>query len=108
MLNNDRVKECFWLFSFTLPLGEEYRKKCVATFGEDLTKYLPQVFRNIQDVCLQYPEDFEGYLDLIFNMIKYMKNESDINPANYIDCDPEKLKQYMEIELGKYKKSKTD
>ena len=107
MLIEDRVKECFWLFGFTLPLGEKYQKKCVETFGEDLSKYLPMIFNNVEKVCLSYPEDFEGYLELIFNMIKYMRGETDVNPANFIDCDPEKLKLHMEIELGRYKKSKT-
>ena len=109
MLNESRVDECFWLFANTLPIGENQSKKLVEAFGEDVSKLLPELFGKLGSVCSQYPEEFDGYLDLIKNMIAYMRDETDTNPIEYLDMvneEQEKLKKHMEIQLGRYKSEK--
>lgn len=106
MLNENRVEECFWLFSNTLPIGENQTKKLVEAFGEDVSKLLPELFGKLGKVCSQYPEEFDGYLDLIKSMISYMREETNTNPIEFLDMvieEQDRLKKHMEIQLGRYK-----
>lgn len=101
MLDEDRVKECFWLLSKTLPFDEKTLSFAKDQFGEDLAKELPRLFDNIAKICMNYPDDFEGYLELIYNMIKYSTNETDENPAKFIEADPVRIMTEMRTQLKK-------
>jgi len=106
LLNEKRVDECFWLFANTLPIGENQTKKLVEAFGEDVSKLLPQLFSKLGNICGNNPEEFDGYLELIKNMIAYMRNETDRNPIEDLDMvseEQEKLKKHMMIQIGESK-----
>ena len=104
MINKARADECFWLFSNTLPIGKNQTDNLVKVFGENIAPVLPELFSKFSKVCLQYPEEFEGYLELISKMIEYIREESDINPIEFVDIDQEEretLLKHMRIQIGK-------
>ena len=104
MINNDRARECFWIFSNTLPIGKNQTDKLVKTFGENVSIIIPQLLSKIGQVCLTYPEEFDGYLELILKMILYIREDIDENPLEFIDVpedEKEKLMKHMEIQIGK-------
>jgi len=104
MINKNRADECFWLFSNTLPIGTNQTDNLVKAFGENLAPVLPELFSKFSKVCLQYPEEFEGYLQLIKHMINYITEESNENPMNWINIDEEekeKMMKHMRIQIGK-------
>ena len=104
MINKNRADECFWLFSNTLPIGENQTDNLVKAFGENLAPVLPELFSKFSKVCLQYPEEFEGYLDLIKNMIDYIREETDTNPIEFININEDERDQmmkHMRIQIGK-------
>ena len=103
MINKNRADECFWLFSNTLPIGQNQTDNLVKAFGENLAPVIPELFSKFSKVCLQYPEEFEGYLDLIKNMIDYIREETDINPIEFIEIKQEERDQmmkHMRIQIG--------
>lgn len=103
MLIENRVKECFWLFAQTLPIGEKYRKTLIQNFGEDISKELPRLISKMGEVCFSYPEEFDGYLEFIIQSIKYMRGETDEMPE--IDADDyNRMINQMRIQLGQYTK----
>lgn len=104
MINNDRARECFWIFSNTLPIGKNQTDKLVKTFGQNVSVIIPQLLSKIGQVCLTYPEEFDGYLDLIKNMIDYIREETNVNPLEFIDIpmeEREELFKHMELQIGK-------
>ncbi len=104
MINKNRAEESFWLFSKTLPIGKNQTDNLVKTVGANLAPYLPELFEKMAKVCLENPEEFEGYLELVKNMIDYIREESDVNPIEYVDHVPEEyetFKQAMRIQIGK-------
>jgi len=104
LINENRARECFWLFSNTLPIGKNQTENLVKTVGENLAPYLPELFDKFSKVCLDNPEDFEGYLELVQNMIKYIREETDVNPIKFVDHvaeEYETFKKVMEIQRGK-------
>ena len=103
-LIQNRVKECFWLFSQTLPIGQNQTNKLIDTFGEDISKALPQLITKMSDVCFSYPEDFEGYLEFISEAIQYMKGETDDLPDVDVS-DYNQMITQMRVQLGEYTKS---
>ena len=107
MINKNRVDECFWIFSNTLPIGSNQTKKLVEVFGEDVSKLLPELFSQLGKVCIQYPEEFEGYLDMIKHMIEYSQEKTDENPIEYVDIpeeEKEKMIKHMRIQIGEHNK----
>jgi len=103
LINENRAEECFWLFSNTLPIGKNQTDNLVKAFGENIAPVLPELFQKFSKVCLQYPEEFEGYLELIKNMIDYIREDTDTNPMEFINVDEEQLenmKKHMRIQLG--------
>jgi len=104
MINKNRAVECFWLFSKTLPIGKNQTDNLVKAVGENLAPYLPELFDKMSKVCLENPDNFEGYLELIKNMIDYIREDSDLNPIEFVDHVPEEyetFKKAMEIQIGK-------
>ena len=104
MINETRAHECFWLFSNTLPIGKSQTDKLVKAFGQNVAVILPDLITRVGKVALTYPEDFEGYLEMIQQMIKYIREESDVNPIEFIDMvqeERERLQKHMELQLGK-------
>jgi len=106
LLSESRVRECFWLFSMSLPIGENQSKKLIETFGEDISKMLPQLISKMAQVCYTYPEDFEGYLEFILQSIKYMRGETDKLPEIDVE-DYNRMINQMRVQLGEYDKYKT-
>ena len=107
MLNKNRVDECFWIFSNTLPIGANQTKKLIEVFGEDVSKLLPELFSKLGKVCIQYPEEFEGYLDMIKHMIEYSREDTDQNPIEFVDIseeEKEKMLKHMRIQIGQFTK----
>jgi len=102
LLDESRVRECFWLFANTLPIGENQTKALIQTFGEDISKMLPELFEKLGRICRTYPEEFEGYLEFIQQSISYMRGESDKTPDVNTE-DYEKMIQIMRIQLGEWK-----
>ncbi len=103
MINNLRAEECFWLFSNTLPIGKNQTDSLVKAFGENLAPVIPELMNKFSKVCLNYPEEFEGYLQLIEHMIKYIREESNENPIEWINIDEEEKDQmmkHMRIQIG--------
>ena len=106
MINKNRADECFWLFTNTLPIGKNQTDNLVKAFGENLAPVLPELFSKFAKVCLQYPEEFEGYLVLITNMISYIREETNINPIEFVEIDQEEkdnLMKHMRIQIGNRK-----
>jgi len=104
MINENRARECFWLFSNTLPIGKNQTDNLVRAFGENLATILPELFSKFSKVCLQYPNDFEGYLELIQNMIDYIREETDVNPIEFVEISEEErelMLKHMRIQCGK-------
>ena len=104
MINENRARECFWLLSNTLPIGKNQTDNLVKTVGENLAPYLPELFEKFAKVCIENPEDFEGYLELVENMIHYIREETDKNPIEFVDDVPEEyetFKKVLEIQHGK-------
>jgi len=103
LINNIRAEECFWLFSNTLPIGKNQTDNLVKAFGENLAPVLPELFSKFSKVCLNYPDEFEGYLELIKNMIDYIREETDVNPIEFIEIKQEERDQmmkHMRIQIG--------
>ena len=103
MINNLRAEECFWLFSNTLPIGENQTDSLVKAFGENLAPVLPELMSKFSKVCLNYPNEFEGYLELIKNMIDYIREQTDVNPIEFIEIKQEERDQmmkHMRIQIG--------
>jgi len=103
MLNENRMRECFWLFSMSLPIGKNQTKQLIETFGEDISKELPKLISKMAQVCYTYPEDFDGYLEFFLQAIKYMREESNEPPKVDVD-DYDKMLRNMRIQLGEYKR----
>jgi len=104
LINKNRADECFWLFSNTLPIGKNQTDSLVKAFGENLAPVLPELFSKFSKVCLQYPDQFEGYLELIKNMIDYIREETNINPMEFIEIKVEErdlMMKHMRLQLGK-------
>lgn len=105
-LIENRVSECFWLFGNTLPIGKNQTEKLIQSFGEDVSKLLPELFSKMSKVCMSYPVEFNGYLEFILQSIKYMRGESDdypeIDVSNY-----EQMIQAMRIQLGTFNRKET-
>jgi len=87
----------------SLPIGENQTKKLIETFGEDISKMLPDLITRMAQVCMTYPEDFDGYLEFISQSIKYMRGETDEMPELDTD-DYDRMIQRMKIQLGEFKK----
>jgi len=104
VLIENRVRECFWLFSQTLPIGTNQTNKLIETFGEDISKELPKLITKMSDVCFSYPEDFDGYLEFIMQAIQYMRGESDDLPEVDVS-DYHRMITQMRVQLGEYTKS---
>ncbi len=103
MINNNRAEECFWLFSNTLPIGKNQTDNLVKTFGENIAPVIPELFQKFSKVCLTYPNEFEGYLELIKNMIDYIREQTDVNPIEFIEIKQEERDQmmkHMRIQIG--------
>ncbi len=103
MINKNRADECFWLFSNTLPIGKNQTDNLVKAFGENLAPVLPELMSKFSKVCLQYPDQFEGYLELIKSMIEYITEKTDVNPIEFIDINQEERDQmmkHMRIQIG--------
>ncbi len=104
MINKNRTDECLWIFSNTLPIGENQTDKLVKTFGQNVAIIIPNLLSKLGKVCLTYPEEFEGYLELIQHMILYIREQTDENPLDSIDIpedEKQKLMKHMELQLGK-------
>ena len=104
LINNIRANECFWIFSNTLPIGKNQTDKLVQTFGQNVAVILPDLLSKLGKVCLTYPEEFEGYLEYIQQMIKYIREETDVNPIEFIEINQEERDQmmkHMRIQIGK-------
>ena len=104
MINENRLEECLWIFSNTLPIGKNQTDQLVKTFGENVAVIIPQLLSRIGKVCLENPEDFEGYLQLIEHMIKFIREESNENPMEWINIpeeEKEKMMKHMRIQIGK-------
>jgi len=104
MINKNRARECFWLFSNTLPIGENQTDALVKNIGANLAPLLPEFIDKFSKVCLKFPEEFEGYLQLIEHMIKYIREESNQNPMEWINIpedEKEKMMKHMRIQIGK-------
>jgi len=102
MLIEDRVRECFWLFGLTLPISKKYTEKLSSVFGNDVAKIIPDMLQTLQQVCMNYPDEFEGYLNFIEESIQYMKGFRDNLPQ--IDLPYEEYQEFMHTQLMKYKK----
>jgi len=103
LINKNRADECFWLFSNTLPIGKNQTDNLVKAFGENLAPVLPELMSKFSKVCLQYPDQFEGYLELIKSMIEYITEKTDVNPIEFIDINQEERDQmmkHMRIQIG--------
>ncbi len=104
MINSTRANECFWIFSNTLPIGKNQTDKLVQVFGQNVAVIIPNLLSKLGKICIEYPEEFEGYLDYIQQMIKYIREESDVNPIEFVEIseeEKEKLYKHMELQLGK-------
>ena len=106
MINKNRADECFWLFSNTLPIGKNQTDNLVKVFGENLALVLPELMSKFSKVCLKNPEEFEGYLQLVEHMIKYIREESNENPMEWINIpeeEKEKMMKHMRLQIGNRK-----
>jgi len=106
-LIENRVRECFWLFSMSLPIGENQTQKLIDNFGEDISKELPKLISKMAQVCMTYPEDFDGYLEFIIQSIIYMRGDSDELPELDV-TDYNRMIMQMRIQLGEYKPKKDE
>ena len=108
MILDNRVRQCFWLFMNTLPISKEYQKNLQEAFGENTAKILPEIIVTVQNFCMKYPEDFDGYLEFVKQSIDYMRGDSDQLPeVDLNEEDYQKMLQSMRVQLGEYKSKKT-
>lgn len=101
-----RIRECFWLFSNTIPIQEKYRKNLEEVFGKNFSEEIPKVIDIIAKVCIEYPAEFNGYLEFIKESIKYIREQRNELPE--IDDDMVKIKQIMDIQLGYWTSDKKE
>lgn len=104
MINKNRTDESLWILSNTLPIGKNQTDKLVKTFGQNVAIIIPDLLHKLGKVCLTYPEEFEGYLELIQKMIEYIREESNVNPLEFVDIsmeEREELYKHMELQIAK-------
>lgn len=100
-LNNDRVRECFWLFGLVLPIGKDYQEKINQAFGHDIAKLIPDLCNTIGSLCMKDPDAFDGYLTFIQEAIEYMRENRNTLPA--VDLPYEEYQEFMQKQLKKLK-----
>lgn len=98
-LIESRVKECFWLFSLTLPISKSYQKKMSAVLGDDIVKIIPQLLQVIADICNKNPEEFAGYLEFVGECYDYMRGYRDNIPQ--VELEGEAYQEFMQEQLKK-------
>lgn len=101
-----KIREAFWLFSNTIPIQEKYKKNLEEIFGKQFSEEIPKVIDLVAKVCLEYPAEFNGYLQFMKQAIAYMENERKELPE--VDTDMIKIKQIMDIQLGYWTSDKKE
>ncbi|MBA7492254.1 hypothetical protein ES702_02803 [subsurface metagenome] len=93
VLDPDRVREMFWLFSKVLPMGETDEEINKQVFGATVSQLLPEIAQTIGHSATKNLELLNEYFDFIVHAISYCRNEIDSPPP--VDCDPEMIMKYM-------------
>jgi hypothetical protein len=78
----DRVDEMFFLWGNILPIYSETNKAALeGLMGAGLADVIPQIMKQLSQLCMDYPDDFNGYLEFIKEAIDYMRGDSNNSPA---------------------------
>lgn len=84
MIDDERLRQMFYLFGLTLPLGDEMKNEAFkALFGGDsgLREIVPVVLNGICEQMILNKEASEGYLDFMIEAMHYAKCDSDELPT---------------------------
>ena len=107
-LDSEKIRECFWLFSYTLPIYSEANQAAMkGAVGADLGQIVPDVLQVIAQMCMKNPDDLEGYLNFFHESWLYCKGERKSLPE-VAEGDPEEIKKLMYVQLGKYRDYKEE
>ncbi len=90
-----------------LPIHNIENKKTInVAIGADIAELIPDIMQVLAQYCMKDLEAFDGYLEFIQESIDYMRGETDKLPD--VDYSPEKVKELMSIQLGKYRDYKLE
>lgn len=93
-----RVDEMFFLFGNILPIYKtENRAALEGVMGAGLADVIPQIMKQISTLALEYPDDFNGYLEFFKEAIDYMRGDSNNSPA----VDTSELNEIVQKEKTK-------
>jgi len=101
MLDADRVREMFWLFSKVLPMGKEDEATNKIMFGATVAQILPDLAQTIGLQAAKQLDLLDEYFDFIVAAVKYCRNESNDRPDvsyNQSEIDKDYLSTRLEFD----------
>ena len=111
-LDTERIREMFWMLGIILPIeGTQNKAAIESMLGHNLSEVLPDLMQGIAQLCMAYPDQFDGYLKFFQEAIAYMRKERDEKPTiDYSQSRYNKfeLERFMAIQLGKYREFKEE
>lgn len=93
VVNEKRLRECFWMLGLVLPISKEKCQTLSDVLGTDVSKLMPDLLLTIANLCLTDKEALEGFIDFFEESFDYIQEFTNTPPT--VDLDSEEYQKFL-------------